>query len=56
MRSVLSFACVVVLSGILIALPGCGSPTPASKPAAEHHEGDGHDHSHDGGDHKDHHH
>lgn len=49
---------VVLFLASLIALPGCGSPSPANnpaeKPAAGHFEGDGHDHSKDSGDHKDH--
>ena len=49
---------LIALTGIvaisLATFTGCGSKQPAAKPAAEHFEGDGHDHSKDTGDHSGH--
>ena len=54
-RNMLQLASAVLVVVALVALPGCGgSKTPASKPAAGHSEGDGHDHSKDKDDHSGH--
>ena len=54
-RNMLQFASAMLVVAALVALPGCGgSKAPASKSPAGHSEGDGHDHSKDKGDHKDH--
>jgi predicted small lipoprotein YifL len=56
MRFALYVGSVALVVASLLVLPGCGTKqpagAPAQKPATEHFEGDGHDHSKDG--HKDH--
>ena len=58
MRFCVQLASVVLVAVSFVALPGCGSQTPAKKPAdkpaAGHFEGDGHDHSKDSGHPQDH--
>lgn len=58
MRFYLQIASFVLVAVALVAAPGCGSQSPAKKPAdkaaAGHYEGDGHDHSKDKGDHTGH--
>jgi hypothetical protein len=57
-RFCLQIASVAVVTVSLMAFPGCGSSSPANKPAgtpaAGHYEGDGHDHRQESGDHKGH--
>jgi len=60
LRTIFRGAIAMLIVSALVALPGCGGSQPpagktsAPKSSAGHHEGDGHDHSKDKGDHSGH--